>query len=466
LLLFDKPSKTKDMNKRIMIVGLLGFLCFEMQAQPSEHTIFINAGGGLHSLSYDLQNGNQKGGGGFTLNGGYSYFFTPQWALEAGLGVSTLQSTSTLSYTTSTPATDTDGDAYEFRSYYKGWKEKQTAYMFDIPLGIRFQKSINTKVEWTAGIGASISLPLSCRYKATSGEIATTGYYSKWNVELTDMPQHGFSTISDRFSGKFSLNPSYAGYANLGALYKLSANANFYAGTYVSYGFNSMVKASDKLVYQKDGVYNGVLNSSEAGKARKLALGVQVGFRWNLGKNKKAPETVAIPASLPEETAVAVVVPKQVEKIPADSTAAVAPATETSPTKADAVVSPKQVTEPNDTIYARAKTIAASISIKFDFSSNKPKTADVEKLKALSDIAKSTPEMKITIVGHTCNIAPKEINEKVGMERAQSVKELLLRYGVPESQLRVESKAFDEPVAPNTSRKNRMKNRRVELKID
>ncbi|WP_320054789.1 OmpA family protein [uncultured Acetobacteroides sp.] len=455
------------MKKPILVVGLLTSLSFEMQAQQPNHYIFINAGGGLHSLSYDLRDGKQKGGAGFTLNGGYSYFFSPQWAVEAGLGVSTLQSSSTLSYTTGIPATDTDGDTYEFRTYYKGWKEKQTAYLFDIPLGIRFQKSISTKLEWTAGIGASISLPLSCRYKATDGEIATTGYYSKWNAELTDMPQHGFSTISDKFSGKVSLNPSYAGYANLGALYKLSANANFYAGTYVSYGFNSMVKASDKLVYQQDGVYNGVLSSSEAGKARKLAVGVQVGFRWSLGQSRKEAETVAIPATLPEEKAVVVVAPKQIEEKPADNTAAVAlaPAPAASTTKAEAVVSPKQMAEPNDTIYARAKAMAASVSIKFDFSSNEPKVADVEKLKALSEIAKATPAMKITIVGHTCNIASKEVNQRVGMERAQAVKELLLRYGVPNNQLQVESKASDEPVAPNTSRKNRMKNRRVELKI-
>lgn len=451
------------MKKQIILTGLLILLFLGIKAQQADHYIFINAGGGLHSLSYNLPNGKQKGGGGFTFNGGYSYFFSPSWGLEIGLGVSSLRSVATLNYMTSTPAIDTDGDAYEFRTYYKNWKETQTAYLFDIPLGVRFQKSINEKLKWTAALGAKISLPLSCRYKVSGGGIATTGYYSQWNVELTDMPKHGFSTITDRFKGNASLNPSYAGYADLGALYKLSSNVDCYAGTYISYGFNSMAKASNKIVYQKDGVYNGVLNSEQADKVRTFSLGLQVGIRWNLGR-KKVVEKVTAPAILVEETAVVVTEPKKIENTPVDSTTPVVLVVEADSTKAMDVVVPEKA--PSDSLYARARAIAASIKIKFGFNSSKPLAAEEKKLKELSDIAKSTPKMKIVIIGHTCNIASKDVNDKVGMKRAQAIKEVLLHFGVPENQLQTESKAFEEPLVPNTSREKRMKNRRVELKID
>ena len=82
----------------------------------------------------------------------------------------------------------------------------------------------------------------------------------------------------------------------------------------------------------------------------------------------------------------------------------------------------------------------------------------------LSEILKANPDISLNITGHTDNIGSHELNVNYGMRRANSMKQKFMALGVPESQLSVQSKSFDEPLVPNTSDENRFKNRRVEVK--
>jgi len=54
---------------------------------------------------------------------------------------------------------------------------------------------------------------------------------------------------------------------------------------------------------------------------------------------------------------------------------------------------------------------------------------------------------------------------KLGLKRADNAKQEFVDLGVSNSQLIDESKAYDEPLVPNTSDENRAKNRRVEIKV-
>jgi len=53
----------------------------------------------------------------------------------------------------------------------------------------------------------------------------------------------------------------------------------------------------------------------------------------------------------------------------------------------------------------------------------------------------------------------------VGLARANTVKNILMDMGVPESQITTETKYYLEPLVPNTSEENRAKNRRREIII-
>jgi outer membrane protein OmpA-like peptidoglycan-associated protein len=72
----------------------------------------------------------------------------------------------------------------------------------------------------------------------------------------------------------------------------------------------------------------------------------------------------------------------------------------------------------------------------------------------------------LEIEGHTDNIGPKTINEKVGLERAQAVQRYLYeQYQVPLHKMNIISYGQDKPVAPNKTKEGRAQNRRVVIKV-
>jgi outer membrane protein OmpA-like peptidoglycan-associated protein len=72
----------------------------------------------------------------------------------------------------------------------------------------------------------------------------------------------------------------------------------------------------------------------------------------------------------------------------------------------------------------------------------------------------------IEVEGHTDNVGPKELNYKLGLERAESVKRYLYEHHqVPLHKINVISYAEDKPVAPNKTKDGRAQNRRVVIKV-
>ena len=72
----------------------------------------------------------------------------------------------------------------------------------------------------------------------------------------------------------------------------------------------------------------------------------------------------------------------------------------------------------------------------------------------------------IEIEGHTDNAGSKDLNYKLGLERAESVKRYLYeQHQVPLHKMNVISYGEDKPVAPNTNRDGRAQNRRVVVKV-
>jgi len=84
----------------------------------------------------------------------------------------------------------------------------------------------------------------------------------------------------------------------------------------------------------------------------------------------------------------------------------------------------------------------------------------VEKLKAEPNGA------FIEIEGHTDNAGSKELNYRLGLERAENVKRYLYEHHqVPLHKINVISYGEDKPVAPNRTRQGRAQNRRVVVKV-
>lgn len=453
--------------KKTIIIGLSLIACTFAQAQEPAQYIHFNIGGGAHNLSYNMPNGTQAGKAGFTLNGAYSYFFTPNWGVQAGLGIQSFGATSKLNYFTAAPDVDSDGDAFEFRTQYTNWQEKQNALFIEIPVAAQYRYAINEKFGLIGSLGAKMSFPAYAKYKTFAGQIRTTGYYDQWNVELSDLPEEGYSTISNSFTNKISLNPVFMGLVDFGGLYRLSNNLELYAGAYFNYGFNNAKTPETKAIYQRNGVYNGIFASNQVTAVKPVSFGLKVGIYFQLGKQK--PEIKVIEAVEPvlpvitpepeqpqdsvlviEETPVIVDVPKVEEKAPV---IVVPPKTELKKLK------------PVDNFKA-AQAMASSIKIRFDMNSCQPiSKVDNEKLKSLVKYLKANPKANLQIIGHTCNTGTKRNNLKVGTQRAIEIQQRLIKLGAPKAQLVTLSKAYDEPLVPNTTEANRAKNRRVEFRL-
>jgi outer membrane protein OmpA-like peptidoglycan-associated protein len=72
----------------------------------------------------------------------------------------------------------------------------------------------------------------------------------------------------------------------------------------------------------------------------------------------------------------------------------------------------------------------------------------------------------IEIEGHTDNVGSRELNERLGLERAEAVKRYLYeQHQVPLHKINVISYGEEKPVAPNNNRAGRAQNRRVVVKV-
>jgi len=72
---------------------------------------------------------------------------------------------------------------------------------------------------------------------------------------------------------------------------------------------------------------------------------------------------------------------------------------------------------------------------------------------------------KVQITGHTDNSGTKSANLLLGKNRADQIRNILLKSGVAEDQVSISSKGESEPVAPNSSTSGRQKNRRAEVRL-
>ncbi len=92
-------------------------------------------------------------------------------------------------------------------------------------------------------------------------------------------------------------------------------------------------------------------------------------------------------------------------------------------------------------------------------------TSSKAALNKFANTLKETPETDITIYGHTDNTGTREVNVKLSNDRASAVAAFLNNNGIATNRMKTEGKAFDEPVADNSTADGRAKNRRVEIYI-
>ena len=104
--------------------------------------------------------------------------------------------------------------------------------------------------------------------------------------------------------------------------------------------------------------------------------------------------------------------------------------------------------------------------IYFDYNASKKKlNPEVDAyLKKLSERLKSTSE-KVIITGHTDSDGDEDKNVILGLRRAKSVRDILIKYGVPRNRITTHSKGEAQPVESNNTDKGKALNRRAVVEI-
>jgi len=95
-----------------------------------------------------------------------------------------------------------------------------------------------------------------------------------------------------------------------------------------------------------------------------------------------------------------------------------------------------------------------------------PDTAKQRLDEMVAQLKQDPKAIYLEIEGHTDNVGAKNINEKVGLERAEAVKRYLYeQYQIPLHKMNVISYGEDKPIAPNKTKAGRAQNRRVVIKV-
>ena len=121
----------------------------------------------------------------------------------------------------------------------------------------------------------------------------------------------------------------------------------------------------------------------------------------------------------------------------------------------------EQVTDENG---LQAIKVTFADGILFGFNSTALSTAAQTSLAQFAGQISNEQGLDITILGNTDNIGTHAVNQRISLERAQSVQNFLLGRGVPAGRIiSVQGLAFDNPIASNDTEAGRAKNRRVEI---
>lgn len=101
----------------------------------------------------------------------------------------------------------------------------------------------------------------------------------------------------------------------------------------------------------------------------------------------------------------------------------------------------------------------------FDFNKYELLPTSYPELDKLAELLEKNPSLKIELSGHTDDIGEDKFNLTLSQNRADAVKEYLVKKGI--STNRIQSKGYGKtkPIVPNTNEENRKQNRRTECLI-
>ncbi|MDR2476148.1 MAG: OmpA family protein [Bacteroidales bacterium] len=474
---------------------ITGMFLFSMPSiSQFRHELSIYGGGGLSTLLYNFSavptsplSGtyaflfeSRSAELGYAGHAGANYFvfFSNQFGIGTGAEISLYRAEASLNkfkeiYNTSDP----EGAGFQFKSRMLAYREKQEAWLLNIPLMLQFQTAGNVRFFLSAG--GKVALPLLATYDIKDVQLINSGYFHDENYNYDEQQFIGFGRFKINKKETLDMNIAYLLSAETGVKFRLSDGFSLYAGIYCDYGLNTLVSSKkEHLVnystvrvpgnYLENNTFrvNSVLNASVGEQANHpfvdktipLAAGLRLRFAFGLGRtngidnsstpevhwwNEQADNTPAIMADdqplqaqrMPESGVIPLepAAPRQQEPSPPSIVTPQRPALQEPlpvpmpqrPVQQPPYSQPPQYSQPLPQ-QAAMETLKETLS-DFPFNQVKVSTGDKVILHRKIIVLRENPQLRIICEGY----AGYRESQQLALKRAEAVKAYLVENGIP-----------------------------------
>ena len=456
------------------------------------HEISLWGFGGLSTLMYSPTFGERSSQFGFGFGLGYTYFFHRNFGVMLGGELAFYNSKIELDGLIDSYKTR-DGDRVniDYNTTIKDYEEYQRLMNVNIPL--MFQYQTDGVHKFYAGLGFKLGIPVSAKYEVSEGGLITASgyYYDSFQQELYDQRDLGYGDFAiNKTEEDLDFNLSYTGIAEAGMKWRLSRLFSLYTGLYFEYCFNDVSKTHVKKFISYNEVnpgnpnINSVLTGEYTNKGETqsfvdrvspfgLGLKVRLGFSpCSESKPKAAPKPKPVPPPPPppakkEEVApppppppAPVVVPEQSAR---DRARAILASRKNEDEK------PLVISKDQEMAEAKYGKIKKAITVELVYAKGSATLSEAMQERMNNAITSIRNEygdeqVQIICVGHTCDLGSFDLNMNLAQKRADGVRDYLKQKG-GFTNVTAESEGPRNPIVPNTSEENRVKNRRVVLVV-
>ena len=105
------------------------------------------------------------------------------------------------------------------------------------------------------------------------------------------------------------------------------------------------------------------------------------------------------------------------------------------------------------------------MGVNFEFNSTKLTPESYPVLYHVSKRLENNPSLKIEIEGHCDSIGTVEVNQRISQQRADVVKDYMIRRGIGKNKIKTTGYGFTKPIADNSTVEGRAMNRRIEFRV-
>ena len=114
--------------------------------------------------------------------------------------------------------------------------------------------------------------------------------------------------------------------------------------------------------------------------------------------------------------------------------------------------------------FAVSKTYTLN-NVHFDFAKATLRADSFAELEELVSYLKHKDDIRVEIAGHTDNVGNDADNLKLSQQRAEAIRNYVIRKGISPSRIVAKGYGAAEPVADNDTDEGRQLNRRTEVRI-